>query len=152
MSISDFVFIHKVKSLPSDKNAFLLTSMELLRQDFYAIKPVIGRKTIQEEIEKCKNDRQALLQKGVLIIWLLLDSPQELSVSQVKEYLSEKKTRAGNVDIGNIPNRKREEYEKLLVKYVNLSDGDKEFFLNEVKHPVAQQRMACFPMLEYQKG
>ena len=51
-----------------------------------------------------------------------------------------------------LPQKKKEEYEQILTKYIKLFDSDRQFFLNEVKNPVAQQRIENKVPEEYQRG
>ena len=163
MSISDFIFMHKVKSLPPDKNTFLLASMEQVRQGILKIGHVSPNRMTREEIEECKQKRKILLQTGALAVWLSLDDMQKKSITQMTECLTAARelvdsNRAPDmyaaINAGNqvLPQKKKDEYEQILTKYIKLFDSDRQFFLNEVKNPVAQQRIENKVPEEYQRG
>ena len=163
MSIANIMFMQRVKYLESDRQSFLLDTMEKARQDFLILFPRHRKRFPPDLLMKNKNDWQESLWIGVVTLWSLLDDPQIPSLIQIEQRLKEMKNqKSGQLIKQNlqeddnsfeqlIPNHKKEEYEKILAKYVSLPDSDRQFFLNVVKGPIAQQRMACCPMLEYQK-
>ena len=166
MSISSFVFLQRVKGLSSEKQSFLLDIMEQAKQDFSVFRKNRHRLLCSPDETKAQEKNWEISsQTAVLTMWLIVDNPCNLPLRQLGEKLDKiknlvKEDRFPNMydaviaynvndkvfsdDI--ISKTQKDEYERILTKYVHLSDTDKEFFLNQVR-PISRQRSVILPEL-----
>ena len=128
--------MQRVKYLEPNRQSFLLDTMEKARQDFLTLFPRHKKRFPTDLLIKSKNDWQESLQISVIALWSLLDDPQAPSTIQIEQRLKEIKSQKNRQIIKQslqendnsfsqlIPHNKKYEYEKILTKYVSLSDSD----------------------------